>query len=84
MGDEDGVGRRVICVTPIFGPTVPCFPGQQESKPVGVKRSLSVDLNDLWIGTYVCCANWKIAPINPSKRKREISPPRHPEVPLRG
>lgn len=60
---------------PIFGPTVPCSPGQQESKPIGVKRSLSVDLNDLWIGTHVCCANWKIAPINPSKWKREICPP---------
>lgn len=59
---------------PIFGPTVPCSPGQQEPKPVGVKRSLSIDLNDLWIRTYVCCAIWRIALIKPSKWKREIPP----------
>ena len=53
--------------------TVPCFPEQQEPKPIEVKRSLSVDLNDLWIRPYVCCANWKIAVIKPTKWKRKIS-----------
>lgn len=52
---------------------VPCPPEQQEPKPIEFKRSFSVDLNDLWIRPYVCCANWKIALIKPTKWKRKIS-----------
>lgn len=47
--------------------TVPSSPEQQEPKHIEVKRSLSVDLNDLWIRPYVCCANWKIALIKTTK-----------------
>lgn len=53
--------------------TVPRSPEEQEPKPIEVKRSLSVDLNDLCIRPYVCCANCKIALIKPTKWKRKIS-----------
>lgn len=53
--------------------TVPGCQEQQESKHIEVKRSLSVDLNNLWIRPYVCCANWKTVLIKPTKWKRKIS-----------
>lgn len=56
---------------PIFGPG-----SNLEGSSLLSKRARVIEIRSLsagWIRPHVCCANWKIAPIKPTERKRKVS-----------
>ena len=59
----------------IMKTTVPCSPQQQEPKPIEVKKSLSVGLNDLWIRPYVLMCKLEDSPHKTHQVKEKDFPP---------